>query len=57
MGTPLTEPSKGKAAMSDNFGYVIVGAGSAGCVVASKLSANPAFRVLLIEGAPRMAIH
>ncbi|MBS0659676.1 MAG: GMC family oxidoreductase N-terminal domain-containing protein [Verrucomicrobia bacterium] len=31
------------------FDYVIVGAGSAGCVLAHRLSANPATKVLLIE--------
>ena len=30
--------------------YVIVGAGSAGCVLANRLSANPATRVLLARG-------
>jgi choline dehydrogenase len=32
-----------------NFDYVIVGAGSAGCVVANRLSRDPACRVLLLE--------
>src|SRR5215217_2832517 len=37
--------------MSDaaNFDYVIVGGGSAGCVLANRLSADPANRVALIE--------
>ena len=33
----------------DEFDYVIVGAGSSGCVLANRLSANPRNRVLLIE--------
>lgn len=37
------------------FDYVVVGAGAAGCVVANRLSADPARRVLLVEYGGRPA--
>ena len=36
-------------ANTKSFDYIIVGAGSAGCLLANRLSANPDVKVLLIE--------
>src|SRR5579863_5149870 len=39
-------------AMSDGFDYVIAGAGTAGCVLANRLSAEAVGTVILIEAGP-----
>jgi len=35
--------------VSETFDYIVVGAGTAGCLLANRLSADPALRVLLLE--------
>jgi choline dehydrogenase-like flavoprotein len=35
--------------LEGDFDYIVVGAGTAGCIVANRLSADPANRVLILE--------
>src|ERR1700751_4626996 len=47
--------------MKNDFDYVVVGAGSAGCVLAARLSENPDVKVALVEAgdaddAPEIAL-
>ena len=39
--------------MPENFDYVIIGAGSAGCILANRLSESGKYSICLIEAGPK----
>jgi choline dehydrogenase len=39
--------------MKNDFDYIVVGAGSAGCVLAARLTENPDVKVALVEAGER----